>query len=61
MKTEDVITVASAYLHYLSGHTFGVLALSKPVTINAAVNLCKVISKLSPLVGNLIEFNSVSN
>jgi hypothetical protein len=29
------------------------------LTANAAVNLAKVISKLSPLLGNLIEFNTV--
>jgi hypothetical protein len=33
--------------------------VSKPVTVNSAVNLAKVISKLSPLLGNLIEFNTV--
>jgi hypothetical protein len=43
----------------LSGHTFDVLEVSKPVTVNAATNLAKVISKLSPLLGNLIEFNTV--
>jgi hypothetical protein len=36
-----------------------VLELSKPVSPEAAVNLTKVISKLSPLLGNLIEFNTV--
>lgn len=59
MNTQDVIRVASQYLDRLSGHTFDVLEVSKPVTVDAAVNLSKVISKLSPLVGNLIEFNTV--
>ncbi|MGB8685834.1 MAG: hypothetical protein WCD53_00630 [Microcoleus sp.] len=59
MKTQDVIRLASQYLDNLSGHTFDVLNVSKPVTVDAAVNLSKVISKLSPLVGNLIEFNTV--
>jgi hypothetical protein len=59
MNTQDVIRLASQYLDNLSGHTFDVLDVSKPVTVNAAVNLSKVISKLSPLVGNLIEFNTV--
>lgn len=35
------------------------LTVTKPISPNAAVNLAKVISKLSPLIGNLIEFNSV--
>ena len=59
MNTQDVIRLASQYLANLSGHTFDVLDVSKPVTVNAAVNLTKVISKLSPLLGNLIEFNTV--
>ncbi len=59
MNTQDVIRLASQYLDRLSGHTFDVLDVSKPVTVDAAVNLSKVISKLSPLVGNLIEFNTV--
>jgi hypothetical protein len=59
MNTQDVIRLASQYLARLSGHTFDVLDVSKPVTVDAAVNLSKVISKLSPLVGNLIEFNTV--
>jgi hypothetical protein len=59
MNTQDVIKLASHHLDALSGHTFDVLDVSKPVTANAAVNLAKVISKLSPLLGNLIEFNTV--
>ncbi|MEG4252768.1 hypothetical protein [Microcoleus sp. Pol10D4] len=59
MNTQDVIRLASQYLYRLSGNTFDVLDVSKPVTVDAAVNLSKVISKLSPLVGNLIEFNPV--
>jgi hypothetical protein len=43
----------------LEGHVFDVLAVTKPVSVEAAVNLVKVISKLSPLVGNLIEINAV--
>ena len=35
------------------------LTLSNPSSPDAAVNLSKVISKLSPLLGNLIEFNTV--
>ena len=59
MNTQDVIRLASHYLADLSGHTFDVLDISKPITVSAGVNLAKVISKLSPLLGNLIEFNTV--
>ncbi|HAG81134.1 MAG TPA: hypothetical protein DCL61_08145 [Cyanobacteria bacterium UBA12227] len=59
MNTQDIIKLASQYLDNLSGHTFDILDISKPITVNAAVNLAKIISKLSPLIGNLIEFNTV--
>ena len=57
MNTQDVIRLAADYLVDLSGHTFDVIDVSKPISTNSAVFLSKVISKLSPLVGNLIEFN----
>lgn len=59
MKTHDVIKLASYHLDSLSGHIFDLLEISKPISVDAAVNLAKVISKLSPLLGNLIEFNTV--
>lgn len=58
MNTQQVIALASDYLRGLVGHEFDVLQVTKPVSPEAAVNLAKIISKLSPLVGNLIEFNS---
>jgi hypothetical protein len=58
MNTQKVIQLARDYLQGLSGHAFDVLEVTKPVSPEAAVNLAKIISKLSPLVGNLIEFNS---
>lgn len=59
MKTQDVLTTASKHLETLGGHVFDLLTVSKPISPDAAVNLAKVISKLSPLLGNLIEFNTV--
>lgn len=59
MKAAEVLTTASEHLRSLSGHIFDVLTVSKPISPNAAVNLAKVISKLSPLLGNLIEINAV--
>lgn len=58
MNTNQVIQTASEHLNDLSGHVFDVLSVSKPVSPDAAVNLAKVISKLSPLLGNMIEFNT---
>jgi hypothetical protein len=50
---------ASLHLQGLAGHVFDLLTISKPISPDAAVNLAKVVSKLSPLLGNLIEFNTV--
>jgi len=58
MNTQEVIALAREYLKGLVGHEFEVLDVIKPVSPGAAVNLAKVISKLSPLLGNLIEFNT---
>jgi hypothetical protein len=58
MDTKTVISKASEHLGSLSGHVFDILTVSKPLSADAAVNLAKVVSKLSPLVGNLIEFNT---
>jgi hypothetical protein len=58
MTTVEVITMARKRLEGLVGHDFDVMEITKPVSPNAAVNLAKIISKLSPLVGNLIEFNT---
>lgn len=54
-----MISRASAHLEGLAGHSFDVLAISRPKTPDTLVNLAKIISKLSPLIGNLIEFETV--
>ncbi len=59
MKTNEIIKSAITSLNELQGHSFDLLTISKPISPEAAINLAKVISKLSPLVGNLIEFNTV--
>ena len=58
MNTQEIISLATQHLQQLVGHDFLVLDVAKPVSPEAAVNLAKIISKLSPLVGNLIEFNT---
>lgn len=59
LTTKQAIDIATEHLKGLSGHIFDLLTVSKPITSDAAVNLSKVVSKLSPLLGNLIEFNVV--
>ncbi|WP_265307014.1 hypothetical protein [Verminephrobacter eiseniae] len=56
MNTQEVIALAREHLRGLVGHRFDILEVVKPVSPTVAVNLVKIISKLSPLVGNLIEF-----
>ena len=60
MTSAEVLASASAHLQQLSGHVFDLLTVSKPISPEAAVNLSKVVSKLSPLLGNIIEFNTVA-
>lgn len=59
MNSRDILASASSHLQGLAGHVFDLLTISKPISPDAAVNLAKVVSKLSPLLGNLIEFNTV--
>lgn len=58
-STSEVIQIASKHLLGLKGHSLDLLNVSEPISPAAAVHLAKVISKLSPMLGNLIEFNLV--
>ena len=58
-KIETIIKANTKLLKNLSGKKFDVISIRKPNTLQAAINLSKIISKLSPLVGNLIEFETV--
>ena len=55
----DVINFVNNNLHDLPGHIFDVISITKPDSVQEAIHLSKIISKLSPLVGNLIEFKTV--
>src|SRR4051794_5355399 len=59
MNTDQIVRLAAQHLATLPGHVFDVIDIRKPVSPTAAVNLAKTISKLSPFVANLIEFNTV--
>lgn len=58
LTTKQAIDIAAKHMKGLAGHEFDLLTVQKPVSPDAAVNLAKVVSKLSPLLGNLIEFNT---
>lgn len=57
MNCKDVLTKAGNHLKTLKGNTMDVVEVKKPPTIEYTDHLAKVVSKLSPLVGNMIEFN----
>ncbi len=59
MNTREAIEAASVHLHGMAGTKFPVLTVAKPETLDEAVNLAKIVSKLSPILGNLIEFRTV--
>lgn len=59
LDTARTIAIATGHLNGLSGRVFDILTIEKPVSPDMAVNLSKVVSKLSPLLGNLIEFSTV--
>lgn len=58
MKYTEILDTASKHLHSLKGQNMDVVDIAKPPTIDYARHLAKVVSKLSPLVGNMIEYNA---
>lgn len=56
MDTQELLGIARKQLTELTGECFDILTISKPKSVDEACNLAKIISKLSPLMGNLIEF-----
>ncbi len=61
MNAKSVIKIASRHLARLPGRSFDIFNIAKPSNLEAAVDLAKlhkIVSKLSPLVGNLIEHDT---
>jgi hypothetical protein len=57
---QDVLTTAGLMIDSLDGQTLDVLTITKPPDMEYARHLARVVSKLSPLIGNMIEFSIVS-
>jgi DNA-binding PadR family transcriptional regulator len=55
MTTAEAINIASKHVASLAGHTFDALTITKPISADAAVELSRIISKLSPILGNMME------
>lgn len=59
MDYKDILTTAKHELTSLDSHLIDILDIKRPPSLAYAKNLAKVISKLSPLLGNMIEFSTV--
>ena len=55
----DILEEATTELKYLRNSAIDIVDIKKPESLGYAVQLSKVISKLSPLIGNMIEFSVV--
>ena len=56
----SILGQAKNVLHGIRGQIFDVISIAKPKDIYTAVDLSKIISKLSPILGNMIEFSIVN-
>lgn len=59
MNFKEILETARAELTALDKHLINVLDITRPPSLDYAKQLSKVISKLSPLLGNMIEFSTV--
>lgn len=59
MNAQDILVKASEALENLANKTIDVVDIKRPHSLEYALNLSKVVSKLSPLLGNMIEFNTI--
>jgi hypothetical protein len=57
MKYHEILKIASNHLQSLSGKTLDILDIAKPTTLEYAEHLAKTVSKFSPFMGNMIEYN----
>lgn len=61
VSSERVLELATEHLDSLVGHIFDVINISEPVSEDYARFLAKIVSKLSPIVGNMIEEQMTSH
>jgi len=57
---QKILAIAGDVIASLNNKTLDVLIITKPPDIEYARHLARVVSKLSPLIGNMIEFSIVS-
>lgn len=56
MTYREILAKATEFIASFEGHELDVLDVSRPPDLDYAVHLAKVISKLSPMLGNMIEY-----
>jgi len=59
MNCSDILGIAKTELVAMENSIIKVLNIMRPTSIEYAKQLTKVVSKLSPLIGNMIEFSAV--
>lgn len=57
---QEILIEASEALAGFSGRVLDVLEVSRPPDLDYAVHLSKIVSKLSPIIGNMLEYGVVS-
>jgi hypothetical protein len=57
---QKILDTATTLIQQLDGQVLDVLAVSKPPDLEYARHLALVVSKLSPLIGNMLEYSLVS-
>lgn len=61
MNHKHALLLAEKAIQNLNNHEFDILNISRPSNVEYAISLGKFISKLSPMMSNLIEFKVVEN
>lgn len=61
MGSKEILDDASKLIAGLKGHRFELLELGRPPTPQFAFEFLKLVSKLSPMLGNLLEYRVVEH
>lgn len=60
MNYKEILTIASNEVLNLKNRTVNVIDLIKPADVDYAIQISRIISKLSPLIGNMLEMATVN-
>jgi hypothetical protein len=54
VNNQEALEIATEAVLRLKGHILDILTIKKPRDLQTAIDLSKVVSKLSPIVGNTL-------